>query len=175
MGVCIKQLEEGCCEYLTSLSPLDGDKKNQNKKTIDNILECDDKYILIEEKSFILDFYRKSCQGRKKFSHFIQDGKLEDDFFDFLDTLTNAEKSQIFQNSALELLEVMPEKVETSLSDLPNKEKVQNSLNIILYCKSDTEIDKIASILFARYNNEEENTVIECQKLEKFLKSKECA
>ena len=175
MGVCIKQLEEGCCEYLTSLSPLDGDKKNQNKKTIDNILECNDKYILIEEKSFILDFYRKSCIGRKIFSHFIQDGTLEDDFFDFLDTLTNAEKSQIFQNSALELLEVMPEKVETSLSDLPNKEKVQNSLNIILYCKSDTEIDKIASILFARYNNEEENTVIECQKLEKFLKSKECA
>ena len=175
MGVCISSLEEGCCNYLTSLSPIDGDSLDSSKKTVDNVLECDDKYILIEEKSFILDFFRKACIGRKKFSHFIKDGILEDEFFDFLGTLNEVEKHEVFEKSALGLLDVMPAKVGTTLTYLKDKTKVSNSLNVILYCKSETEIDRLASILFARYNNEEENTVIECQKLEKFLKLKGCA
>ena len=175
MGVCISSLEEGCCDYLTSLSPIDGDTFDSKKKTVDNILECDDKYILIEEKSFILDFFRKVCKGKKKFSHFIKEGMLEDTFFDFLGTLESSEKRKVFQASALELLDAMPEKVQTTLTYLDNDVKVSNSINVILYCKSETEIDRLASILFARYNDEEENTVIECDKLEKFLKQKGCA
>jgi len=174
VGVRISDLEEKCCDYLTSLSPIDGDSLDDSKKTVDNILECDDKYILIEEKSFILDFFRKACIGRKKFSHFIKDGMIEDRFFDFLATLNKVEKHKIFKKSIYELLEVMPEKVKTTLNHLEDENKISNSLNVILYCKSETEIDTIASILFARYNNEEENTVLECQKLEKFLRQKGC-
>ena len=175
MGVRISDLEEKCCDYLTSLSPVSGDDLDSNQKTVDNILECSDKYILIEEKSFILDFFRKVCIGRKRFSHFIKDGILGDDFFVFLDTIDKKEKSYIFRKSALELLEAIPDKVRTTLVYLEDKVKILNSLNVILYCKSETEIDKIASILFARYNNEEENTVLECDKLEKFLQHKGCA
>lgn len=174
MGVCIEHLEEKCCDYLTSLSPINGDDLDENNKTVDNILECNDKYILIEEKSFILDFFRKSCVGRKRFSHFIKDGMLEDDFFDFLNTLDKKEKSDVFKKGSLELLDVMPQKVKITLTYLENETKISNSLNIILYCNSGTEIDKIASVIFARYNNEEENTVLECQKLEKFLELKGC-
>ena len=175
MGVCIKDLEEKCCGYLTSLSPRSGDDFDDNQKTIDNILECKDKYILIEERSFILDFFRKACIGRKKFSHFIQDGRLEEDFFTFLETISSEEKSNLFRKSAMELLDAIPDKVRVTLSYLEDKVKTSNSLNVILYCKSETEIDKIASILFARYNNEEENTILECDKLEKFLQQKGCA
>jgi hypothetical protein len=177
VGVCISDLEEGCCDYLTSLSPIKGDKFDNHKKTVDNILECNDKYILIEERSFILDFFRKACIGRKKYSHFIKNGILEDSFFEFLSTLSKIEKREIFQKSSLELLEDIPKKVETTLTYLKDEVKISNSLNIILYCKSEEamEISSIASILFARYNNEEENTVLECQKLEKFLQQKGCA
>ena len=175
MGIRIKEIEEGCCDELNNRHPLKGDRLDDHQKTIDNILECDDKYVLIEERSFIMDFFRKASIGRKKFSHFIRNGVLEDDFFVFLSTLGKKEKHEIFKKSALELLEAIPEKVENTLMYLENKTKVDNSLNVILYCKSETEIDKIASIIFAKYNNEEENTVLECQKLEKYLQTKGCA
>ncbi len=174
MGVCIDILEEKCCEYLNDLNSLDGDSFTDNEPTVDNIYECDDKYILIEEKSFLLNFFRESCIGRKKFSHFIKSGELQDDFFDFLNTLDKREKSAILKISSLNLLEGMPMKVKTTHKYLEDKEKIKNSINVILYCKSDTEIDKLASIIFAKYNNEEENTVLECQQLEKFLKKKAC-
>jgi hypothetical protein len=174
VGIRIGDLEEGCCDYLNDLSPVKGDSLDQQRKTVDNIVECDDKYILIEEKSFILDFYRQACVGRKKFSHFINDGILIDDFFVFLGGINKKEKREIFKKSALDLLEAMPKKIETTLTYLSDKVKISNSSNVILYCKSETEVDKIASIVFAKYNNEEENTVIECQKLERYLQTKGC-
>lgn len=175
MGVCISSLEEGCCEYLNNLGCIDGDALSDTEPTVDNILECDDKYVLIEEKSFLLDFFRKSCKDRKKFSDFIKNRILEDDFFDFLNTLDKKEKSTLFRQCSLELLEEIPRKVTTTLAYLEDTEKTKNSKNVILYCNSGTEIDKIASIIFARYNNEEKNTVIECKQLEKFLQVKGCA
>ena len=175
MGVCIGDLEQGCCEYLNKLDTHDGDKDTDTDPTIDNILECDDKYVLIEEKSFLLHFFRKACEGKKKYSSFIKDGNLEVDYFDFLATFSKKEKSNIFKECSLELLEEMPKKVATTIGYLEHKHKIENSKNVILYCDSGTEIDTIASIIFARYNNEEENTVLECGKLEKFLKLKGCA
>jgi len=175
VGIRIREIEEGCCDELNNRHPIKGDKLDDHQKTIDNILECDDKYVLIEERSFIMDFFRKASHGRRRFSHFIRDGVLEDDFFVFLGTLEKEEKHDIFKKSALELLEAIPNKVENTLTYLKNKVKINNSLIVILYCKSETEIDKIASIVFAKYNNEEENTVLECQKLEKYLQAKGCA
>jgi len=84
VGIRIKEIEEGCCDELNNRHPLKGDRLDDHQKTIDNILECDDKYVLIEERSFIMDFFRKASIGRKKFSHFIRNGVLEDDFFVFL-------------------------------------------------------------------------------------------
>ena len=174
MGICIATLEEGCCEYLNNLDTHDGDQDTDNNPTIDNILECDDKYVLIEEKSFLLHFFRNVCKGKKKFSSFISNGDLDDSYFAFLATFTKKEKSDIFKKCSLELLDEMPKKVETSIRYLEHENKIENSKNVILYCNSGTEIDVIASILFARYNNEEENTVLECSKLKKFLKLKGC-
>ena len=175
MGVCIADLEQGCCEYLNNLDTYDVDEDTDSNPTIDNILECDDKYILIEEKSFLLHFFRNACRGRKKFNSFIDNGELNDSYFDFLATFSKEEKSDIFKKCSLELLEEMPKKVTTTIGYLEHENKIENSKNVILYCNSSTEIDVIASILFARYNNEEENTVLECGKLKKFLKLKGCA
>lgn len=174
MGVCISELEEGCCDYLESLDTTDGDSFTDASPTIDNILECNDKYLLIEEKSFLLHFFKQSCKGRKKYSSFINNGILEDEYFTFLATLTKEEKSKTFKDCSLNLLDAIPRKVVTTIAYLDDKVKVANSKNIILYCDSGTEIDQIASIIFARYNNEEENTVIECNKLERFLRQKGC-
>ncbi|CAA6817939.1 MAG: Unknown protein [uncultured Sulfurovum sp.] len=175
MGISIIKLEEGCCQYLNSLPLVDGDKFTDNEPTVDNILECDDKYFLIEEKSFLLNFFRKSCEGKRKFGHFIKDGELNSDFLDFLASLDIKEKRKILKNSSEDLLSEIPKKVEVTLDYLEKEEKKKNSLNVILYCESGTEIDKIASILFSRYNDEEENTILECNQLEKFLKIKGCA
>ena len=175
MGICIKTLEEDCCNYLNRLDTIDGDEFTKNKPTIDNILTCSDKYILIEEKSFLLNFFRKACKGKRKFNSFIKDGELKDSLFDFLATLSKDEKHSIFKESSSELLSEIPEKVKVTQQYLDDENKVKNSKNVILYCNSGTEIDRMASIIFAKYNNEEENTVLECQKLEKFLKVKGCA
>lgn len=175
MGICISSLSEGCCESLNVLGCIDGDKFDDNSPTVDNICECNDRYILIEEKSFLLDFFRESCKGRKKFSHFIKTGQLEDSYFEFLATLTPQEKRLIFQQSAKNLLDEMPDKVNNTHQYLKDIEKVEKSINVLLYCNSGTEIDKLASLIFAKYNNEEENTVLECSKLEKFLEIKGCA
>ena len=174
MGICIESLEEDCCSYLNELDTIDGDSFTDNKPTIDKILVCNDKYVLIEEKSFLLNFFRNACKGKRKFSSFIKNGELDDSLFEFLGTLSKSEKRSIFKESSLKLLEEIPEKIKITNQYLKNKEKIQNSKNVILYCNSGTEIDRMASIIFAKYNNEEENTVLECQKLEKFLKKKEC-
>ena len=60
MGISLSSLSEGCCDRLNSLTTIDLDeyKKNKSNSSIDRLLECSDKYILIEEKSFLLDYFR---------------------------------------------------------------------------------------------------------------------
>ncbi|KIM03898.1 MAG: hypothetical protein KN64_10680 [Sulfurovum sp. AS07-7] len=175
MGICISSLSEGCCESLNLLGCIDGDTFDNNNPTVDNIYECNDRYILIEEKSFLLDFFRESCKGRKKFSHFINAGELKESYFEFLATLSLEEKRVIFQQSAKNLLDEMPDKVNNTHRYLKDVKKAEKSINLLLYCNSGTEIDKLASLIFAKYNNEEKHTVLECSKLEKFLEIKGCA
>lgn len=56
MGISLKSLSEGCCEYLESLGciNLDEEKEDKTMSSVDKVLECDDKYIFIEEKKFFI-------------------------------------------------------------------------------------------------------------------------
>ena len=59
MGISLNKLTEGCCEKLNSLNAINFDeyKNDKTMSSVDRVLECSDKYILIEEKSFLLDYF----------------------------------------------------------------------------------------------------------------------
>ena len=77
MGIHLNSLQEGCCEYPSHLFYLDGDEFDFNRATCDKIIECDSRYILVEEKSFVLGFLQACCQEKKvNFGKFIEEGCL---------------------------------------------------------------------------------------------------
>ncbi len=182
MGIHLKNLKEGCCDkYPSSLSCLDGDKLDANRATCDKIIECDDKYILVEEKSFILGFFYACCkESKKSLGEFIDDELLNDDFITFIDEkFTLDEKKRIFSESVTTLFMSSLKKVSNTTHILATQYNVEKSKNmpiIYLYCKSGkSKVDKLASISLAKYRNEKKQVMVECDKLEKFLKLKGCA
>ena len=76
MGIHLNLLEEGCCNALNILDTLDLDYYKQDKQmsSVDKVLECQDRYIFIEEKSFFLDWFRL-CAKRKNIQ-FIPRNKI---------------------------------------------------------------------------------------------------
>ena len=181
MGIHLKNLQEGCCEkYLQSLSYLDGDDFDNNRATCDKIIECNDRYILVEEKSFILGFLNACCKEKKQnMSSFMKDDILSDDLIVYIDeNFTLDEKKRIFAESVTRLFMSSLDKVSNTTHILAteyNKDKSKNMPIIYLYCNSgNSPIDKLASLSLSKYKNEKKQVMIECNKLEKFLKIKGC-
>jgi len=182
VGIHLESLQEGCCQkYPTSLSYRDGDRLDANHATCDKIIECDDKYILVEEKSFILAFFDNSCkEERKNIADFIVDGIIDDALLVFIDeTFSLDAKRRIFAESVTTLFMSSLDKVSNTTHILATKydhEKSKNMPIVYLYCKSGrSKIDKLASLSLAKYKNEKKQVMVECDKLEKFLQTKGCA
>lgn len=180
MGIHLDNLKEGCCEYPTSLSYLDGDTFDPNRATCDKIIECNDKYILVEEKSFVLGFFNACCAEKKKsLGNFLQEGILNDKLICFIDdNFTLEEKKRIFAENVVQLFMSSLEKVSNTTHILAtnyNTDKSKNMPIIYLYCKSgQSKIDKLISLSLAKYKNEKKQVMVECVKLEKFLELKGC-
>jgi len=181
VGIHLESLAEGCCDkYPSSLSYLDGDKFDANRATCDKIIDCEDRYILVEEKSFILGFFNACCKEKKQnISSFMTDGILSDNLIEYIDeNFTLDEKKRIFAESVTTLFMSSLDKVSNTTHILAteyDKEKSRNMPIIYLYCKSGkSKIDKLASLSLAKYKNEKKQVMVECDKLEKFLKKKEC-
>ncbi len=182
MGIHLKNLKEGCCDkYPSSLSCLDGDDFDANRATCDKIIECDNKYILVEEKSFILGFFNACCgEASQNLGSFINDGIISDDLVTFIDDNFSLEKKKrIFAESVTTLFMSSLDKVSNTTHILATKYSTEKSVNmpiIYLYCKSGkSKIDKLASLSLAKYKNEKKQVMVECDKLEKFLELKGCA
>ncbi|MEA2028985.1 MAG: hypothetical protein U9N49_08415 [Campylobacterota bacterium] len=181
MGIHIEALKEGCCEYPTQLNFLDGDAFDANRATCDKVIECDDKYILVEEKSFIFGFFDSCCQEKKKsIGAFIEDGKLSDRLISFIDeNYTLEEKRRVFAESVTKLFISSLDKVSNTTHILAteyNSDKSKNMPIIYLYCKSGkSPIDRLATLSLSKYKNEKKQVMVECSKLEKFLEIKGCA
>ena len=139
MGIHLKNLEEGCCDkYPSSLSYLDGDGLDANRDTCDKIIECDDKYILVEEKSFILGFFNACCKESKtNLGSFMNDGIISDDIIPFIDeTFSLEEKKRIFAESVTTLFMSSLDKVSNTTHILAtnyNNDKSKNMPIIYLY------------------------------------------
>jgi len=181
VGIHLEELEEGCCDkYPSSLSYIDGDSLDANRATCDKIIDCVDRYILVEEKSFILGFLNASCEEREiSIGTFIENGILSDSLMSFInEAFTHDEKKRIFAESVTKLFMSSLDKVSNTTHILAteyDKEKSKNMPIIYLYCRSGkSEIDRLANLSLAKYKNEKKQVMVECDKLEKFLKKKKC-
>jgi len=181
VGIYLDNIKEGCCdEHLPSLEYIDGDKLDSNIATCDKIIECEDKYILIEEKSFLLGFFNECCREKKvNFGSFIEKGYIKDNFFDFLnDSFSLDEKKRIFAETVVKLFMSSLDKVSNTthiLSTQHNANKSKNMPIVYLYCDSGhSKIDKLISLSLSKYKNEKREVFVECQRLEKFLNQKGC-
>ena len=181
MGIHLKDLEEGCCDkYPTSLTYLNGDKLDANRATCDKIIECDDKYILVEEKSFLLGFLDACCdEMNKSLGSFMDTDMINDELIDSINAhFTLEEKKRIFAESVTSLFMSSLAKVSNTTHILAtdyDNNKSKNMPIVYLYCESGkSAIDKLASLSLMKYKNEKKQVIIECGKLEKFLQKKEC-
>ncbi|MEA1955533.1 MAG: hypothetical protein U9N02_03460 [Campylobacterota bacterium] len=173
MGIPLKSLEEKCCEFLNSLDTLNLDeyKKDKTMSSIDNILECKDKYLFIEEKSFLLDYFRLAGK-RCKYEFIPKDAEISDEFLEKISTLDIEIKQQLFYKAMYEKTLTSDEKVKDTTFILCNddnfcNEKIKKSKTIYLYCKTGTHADKIANIIFN--SNSKKNKIVECNRLEKYI------
>ncbi len=182
MGIRLNNLQEGCCDkYPSHLSYFYGDSFDANRPTCDRIIDCQDKYILVEEKSFLLGFLNDACkEAGTHLGAFIDDFIIKDDIIDFIDeSFTLDAKKRIFAESVTTLFMSSLEKVSNTTHILATKYDADKSSNmpiIYLYCNSGkSKIDKLASLSLAKYKNEKKQVMVECDKLEKFLQQKGCA
>jgi len=178
VGIHLNSLKEGCCKYLNSLDTLDLDtyKEDKTMSSVDKILECDDKYIFIEEKSFLLDYFRLA--GKKcKYEFIPKNGEISDKFLEKVSTLDIEIKKQLFYKAVAEKSLSSNEKTRDTTFILCNddkfcNEKIRKSKIIYLYCKTGTPVDKIANIIFNSASKKDKS--IECSKLEKYLEKISC-
>lgn len=178
MGISLKSLSEGCCEYLESLGciNLDEEKEDKTMSSVDKVLECDDKYVFIEEKSFLLEYFRLA--GERNNTKFCpKNGIVTDDFLDNISKLQTETKKELMYKALADKLLSISDKVRDTTLILSNKdnanEKLKNAETIYLYCKSGTPIDAILSITFNSKNHREK--IIACCDLQKYLEKKGCA
>jgi len=178
VGISLSSISEDCCEYLNSLQTIDFDKYKEDKtmSSVDRILECEDKYIFIEEKSFLLDYFRLA--GQKAKCNFIPvNDEISDNFLEKISDLNIDIKQQLFYKAIAEKSLTSDEKVHATTfilctDDSFCNEKVKNSKTVYLYCETNTPADRIANLVFNSMSKK--NKVIECSKLEKYLKTINC-
>jgi len=180
VGIPLNILAEGCCDSLNKLSTinLDDYKKNKSNSSIDRLLECDDKYILIEEKSFLLDYFRLASQ-EAKVTFLPKDNYIEDEFLESIKVLPRDIKEKIMYKSFSEKTLSSADKIKDTVIMLCQDEKfcndkVKNSEIIYLYCNSNnTHVDKLLNIIFN--SKKAKQKIVECSKLDKYLEFKKCS
>lgn len=179
MGLSLSTLTEGCCEGLNKLSTINLDEYKSDKcsSSIDKLVECNDKYILIEEKSFLLDYFRLAAQEAEiKFQPI--DGRIEDTFLETIKELPKEIKEKVMYKSFSEKTLSSADKIKDTMILLCQdekfcNEKIKKSEIIYLYCNSNTlHVDKLLNIIFN--SKKAKQKIIECSKLDKYLKLKAC-
>ena len=171
MAIPLKNITEGCCDtHLAKFIILDGDALDPQGSTIDKVIECKDRYYLIEEKSILLDFFNKVCKKRKMKFHNFKYTEQNCEYFDFtqiseqLNEMSLEEKQALFNESIIDMIGSSGKKA-SNTTDILNKKydntKTSNMPMIYLYCNSGKAIDKIVQ----RVLQKRKITFFECQKL----------
>lgn len=183
MGISLNlDYSEGCCEHILEKYKnraicIDNCSKKceARKKTssfVDYILEFEDKYLLIEEKSFIIEFIRRFCKEIlnkpiRELSNEILKSKLEQ-----IQSYEDREiKRVIMTESMLNLTSTSSDKTRDCTIFLmqidKNIEKIQKSKLIYLYCKTGSPADRLFQSTYNLKNLQ--SKLVSCDKLDRFV------
>lgn len=181
MGIHLGTLQEGCCKHLNTLELLDLDsyKPDQSMSSVDYVMECEDKFIFIEEKSFLLDFFRLSGEELDDFFKPI-DGEVSDEFLQKVGTLEKETKKRLMYQALYDKSLDSVDKVKDTTMIMCEDEdfctqKVKQAVTFYLYCKSNSPIDTILKSIFnIRQRGKNTMKYIECQELTQILETKGC-
>ena len=180
MGIPVNNIKEGCCDSpLSSFSPIDGDALDCVGSTCDKIIECNEKYYLIEEKSLLMGFFDLSL---KEIDESLEDYKYDDNGVIYLNidevmnkihSFHSETKKRLLAENINNMLMTSPKKVSNTTDILVKQfdgNKTSNMPIFYLYCKSGKSIDRVMSNYLSRNRK---NIFIDCNRLKEKLEQ-EC-
>jgi len=180
VAIPIKSIKEKCCDsYLSTFSIIEMDELDNIGSTCDKVIECRDKYYLVEEKSIILSFLHNCCKEiNKDFdSYKYQDNSTIylkiDEVIELIQPMNIEVKRRILSDTIVNMTNTSAKKA-SNTTDILNKRfnsnKTGNMPTFYLYCNSGKPIDVIINRLLGFYKK---TIFIECQKLKEKLEE-EC-
>ena len=181
MAIPIGKIQEGCCDNdLSNFSIIDGDALDTVGSTCDKVIECSDKYILVEEKSLLFGFFNLcfnelgvDLETYKYDNNGITYLKITD-VISLIQSLNTDVKERLLAENSTLLLSSSLKKVSNTthiLATQLDSTKTANMPIFYLYCNSGKPIDIIMSTWLSRNRK---NVFIECNDLKNYLHQKQC-
>jgi len=183
VAIPVRNIQENCCDFdLSSFTVIDGDDLDRVGSTCDKIIECSDKYILVEEKSILFAFLNNCCTENSinlDTSYKYTDGEIE--YLKITDVITNVVhpmneevKKRILSETITDLISTSGKKASNTTTLLATSFDVTKTKDMqvyYLYCNSGKPIDLIIQVYLDRFKKLK---FIECQVLKQILEQ-ECA
>lgn len=181
MAISIANIQEKCCDNdLSQFTIIDGDVLDNVGSTCDKIIECSDKYILVEEKSLLFGFFNlcfKELNIDLETYKYNNNGLMYLRITDVIlqiQSLSRDVKERILAENIASLLSTSLKKVSNTthlLATQHDSAKTANMQIFYLYCNSGKPIDMIISTWLSR---DRKNVFIECNDLKNYLQHKPC-
>jgi len=182
VGIPIANIKQDCCNSdLSSFTIIEMDELDDVGSTCDKVIECSDKYYLVEEKSILLSFFADCCKELglsldDEYKYIENEIKYLniDGLFELTQSMNTEVKRRILSDSMVNLINTSAKKA-SNTTDILNKytqfdsTKTKDMPIFYLYCKSGHEIDMLLSTLLSLYKK---TLFIECQKLKSKLEEK---
>lgn len=180
MAIPIGSIKEKCCDtHLASYSIIEMDQLDNIGSTCDKVIECQDKYYLVEEKSITLSFLHNCCKeinenfdSYKYIEEEIQYLRIND-VIELIQPMHIEVKRRILSETIVNMINTSAKKA-SNTTDILNKqfnsEKTSNMSAFYLYCNSGYPIDDVIHRLLTFYKK---TIFIECLKLKEKLEE-EC-
>jgi hypothetical protein len=180
VAIPIKNIKENCCDsHLSSYSIIDMDCLDSVGSTCDKVIECKDRYYLVEEKSITLSFLDNCCRelNLKLDDYKYIDSEVQyfnmSEVISLIQPIHNETKRRILSDTIVNMINTSAKKA-SNTTDILNKrfnsQKTANMPTFYLYCNSGKPIDMIIHRLLQNYKK---TTFIECLKLKEKLEE-EC-
>jgi hypothetical protein len=183
VAIPVSKIKEHCCDNdLSNFNVIKGDLLDQVGSTCDLIIECNDKYILIEEKSILFDFLNKCCKEAsidldatyKYSNNNVTYLKVSEIINTIIQPMDINIKKRILSETITNMTCDSAKKA-SNTTDILNKRfdnaKTADMEILYLYCASGKAIDRIMNTWLSRYKK---NFFIECQALKSKLQTLPC-
>ena len=166
MGIPIGHIKQGCCDNdLSAFTIIDMDELGDVGSTCDKVIECRDKYYLVEEKSILLSFFHSCCDELNiDFDveyKYVEEGinylKI-DELIDIIATMDNNTKRRILAECKMNLTHTSAKKASNTTNILNKKSQFDSNKTddmpiFYLYCKSGHPADMLLASLSLRHKH----------------------